>query len=108
MLFLFVIMLLGAEKMAPGKVLPYQRPMAISLAVVLVAEAVYLILGRNPSIATIVPPTDATNTVEAIRDLGMTLFSDYLLPFEVTSILLLVAMIGAIVLTKQEKKGEQK
>jgi len=106
-LFLFVIMLLGAEKLTPGKVLPYQRPMAISLAVVLVVEAVYLILGRNPSMATIVPPTEATNAVDAIRELGMTLFSDYLLPFEVTSILLLVAMIGAIVLTKREK-GEQK
>ena len=33
------------------------------------------------------------------------LFTDYLLPFEVTSILLLVAMVGAIVLTKQDKKG---
>jgi NADH-quinone oxidoreductase subunit J len=89
-------------------VLPYQRPMAIGLAVVLVVEAVYLILGRNPSVANIIPPTEATNTVEAIRELGMTLFNQYLLPFEITSILLLVAMIGAIVLTKQEKKGEQK
>ena len=33
----------------------------------------------------------------------MALFNQYLLPFEVTSILLLVAMIGAIVLTKKEK-----
>ena len=105
-LFLFVIMLLGAEKLAPGKVLPYQRPMAIGLAVVLMVEAVYLMLGRNLSVATIIPPTDATNTVDTMRELGMTLFSDYLLPFEVTSILLLVAMIGAIVLTKREK-GEQ-
>jgi len=39
--------------------------------------------------------------------LGTTLFSSYLLPFEVTSILLLVAMVGAIVLTRKEK-GEQK
>ena len=107
-LFLFVIMLLGAEKLAPGKVLPYQKPMAIGLAFVLAIEAVYLILGRNPSVATIIAPTDATNTVETIRELGLALFSDYLLPFEVTSILLLVAMVGAIVLTKQEKKGEQK
>jgi len=105
-LFLFVIMLLGAEKLAPGKVLPYQRPMAIGLAVVLMVEAVYLMLGRNPSVAMIIPPTDATNTVDTMRKLGMTLFSDSLLPFEVTSILLLVAMIGAIVLTKREK-GEQ-
>ena len=105
-LFLFVIMLLGTEKLAPSKVLPYQKPMAIGLAVVLVAEAVYLMLGRNPSVATIVAPTEAANTVDAIRELGLALFSDYLLPFEVTSILLLVAMIGAIVLTKREK-GEQ-
>jgi len=107
-LFLFVIMLLGAEKLAPGKALPYQKPMAIVLAVVLVVESVYLILGRNPSVATIIAPTEATNTVETIRELGMALFNQYLLPFEVTSILLLVAMVGAIVLTKQEKKGEQK
>ena len=105
-LFLFVIMLLGAEKLAPGKVLPYQRPLAIGLAVVLVVEAGYLLLSRVQSTATIVAPIEATNTVEEMRRLGMALFSDYLLPFEVTSILLLVAMVGAIVLTKREK-GEQ-
>ena len=59
-LFLFVIMLLGAEKLAPGKVLPYQRPMAIGLAVVLVIEAVYLLAVRNPLAAAIIPPTEAT------------------------------------------------
>ena len=107
-LFLFVIMLLGAEKMAPGEVLPYQRPMAISMAVVLVVEAAYLLFVRNPLAATIIPPTEATNKVEALQKLGMTLFNQYLLPFEITSILLLVAMVGAIVLTKQEKKGERK
>lgn len=105
-LFLFVIMLLGAERLAPSKVLPYQRPMAISLAIVLVAEAAYLLMARVQSTAEIVPPTETTNTVEAIRELGMVLFNQYLLPFEVTSILLLVAMIGAIVLSKREK-GEQ-
>jgi len=102
-LFLFVIMLLGAEKLAPGKVLPYQRPLAIGLAVVLVAEAAYLLLSRARSVATIIEPVEATNTVEALRAMGIALFSDYLLPFEVTSILLLVAMVGAIVLTKREK-----
>lgn len=105
-LFLFVIMLLGAEKLAPGKVLPYQRPMALGLAVVLAVEAVYLILGRDPSTATIISPTEATNSLEMIQELGITLFNQYLLPFEITSIVLLVAMIGAIVLTKREK-GEQ-
>jgi NADH-quinone oxidoreductase subunit J len=37
--------------------------------------------------------------------MGMVLFNEYLLPFEVTSIVLLVAMVGAIVLSKQEKGG---
>lgn len=105
-LFLFVIMLLGAEKLSPGKVLPYQRPLAIGLAVLLVSEAAYLLLSRAQSTAEIVAPTGATNTVEEMRRLGMALFSDYLLPFEVTSIVLLVAMVGAIVLTIREK-GEQ-
>ena len=105
-LFLFVIMLLGAEKLAPGKVLPYQRPLASGLAVLLVAEAAYLLLSRVQSVAAIVTPTVETNTVEEMRRLGMALFSDYLLPFEVTSIVLLVAMVGAIVLTIREK-GEQ-
>ena len=39
-----------------------------------------------------------------LRDLGMVLFQAYLLPFEVTSILLLVAMVGAIVLIRKEKR----
>jgi NADH-quinone oxidoreductase subunit J len=107
-LFLFVIMLLGAEKLSPGKVLPYQKPMAIGLAVILVAEALYLILVRNPLVTDIIPPAEATNTVGELQNLGLILFNQYLLPFEVTSILLLIAMVGAIVLTKQEKKGEQK
>jgi NADH-quinone oxidoreductase subunit J len=45
------------------------------------------------------------NTMENLREMAMSLFNQYLLPFEVTSILLLVAMVGAIVLTKQDKGG---
>ena len=50
------------------------------------------------------PPGATANTGENLRQLGMSLFSDYLLPFEVTSILLLVAMVGAIVLIRKEKR----
>jgi NADH-quinone oxidoreductase subunit J len=106
-LFLFVIMLLGAEKLPRGKVLPWQHPMAIGLAVVLLAEAGLLLFKRLTTISTpLANPDVSVNTTEALRTLGMLLFNQYLLPFEVTSILLLVAMVGAIVLTKKEK-GEQ-
>ena len=105
-LFLFVIMLLGAEKLAPGKALPYQRPLALGLVTALIVESVYLLLVRTSSGAQIIPPPESANSVDAIRDMGLALFSGFLLPFEVTSILLLVAMVGAIVLAKREK-GEQ-
>ena len=106
-LFLFVIMLLGAERLAPTQVLPWQKPLAITLAVILVSEAAYLLVTRARPAGDILSPGESVNAMQNIRDLGSVLFSQYLLPFEVTSILLLVAMVGAIILTKKQK-GEQK
>ncbi|HSO12712.1 MAG TPA: NADH-quinone oxidoreductase subunit J [Anaerolineales bacterium] len=106
-LFLFVIMLLGAERLPDTRVLPWQRPLAIGLAFVLAVESVYLLVTKARPVGDILPPEATVNAVENLRMLGTTLFRYYLLPFEVTSILLLVAMVGAIVLTRKEK-GEQK
>jgi len=106
-LFLFVIMLLGAEKLPRAEGLPWQRPLAIGLAAILLVEALYLLLGRLQLSASLGNPSSAANSTDALAELGRTLFSQYLLPFEVTSILLLVAMIGAIVLTKKEKGEAQ-
>lgn len=106
-LFLFVIMLLGAESLAPSRALPWQKPLAFTLALALVVEAVYLIISRaRPGLA-VTAPAASVNTMENLREMALTLFNQYLLPFEVTSILLLVAMVGAIVLTKQEKGGQR-
>ena len=41
-------------------------------------------------------------------EVGMTLYQKYALPFEVTSAILLVAMVGAIVLTRTEKSGQER
>ncbi len=100
-LFLFVIMLLGAGQLPPTKVLPWQRPVAIFLAAILLAEAVYLIFFRTSELPGATTLTPGFGDPEAV---GKLLFNQYMLPFEVTSILLLAAMIGAIVLTKVEKK----
>lgn len=102
-LFLFVIMLLGADKLPPGQVLPWQRPMAIMLAAVLLVEAGFLLFQRLQITTGLANPDASVNTTQALQDLGKMLFSQYLLPFEVTSVLLLVAMVGVIVLTKKEK-----
>ena len=106
-LFLFVIMLLGTDELAPGKAIPWQRSLAGGLAFILVAEAVYLLAFRGAPVGLVARPEAAVNSMEFLREMGMILFNQYLLPFEMTSILLLVAMVGAIVLTKQEKGGRK-
>jgi NADH-quinone oxidoreductase subunit J len=103
-LFLFVIMLLGAESLPEAEVLPWQKPLAGFLAVVLAVEATFIFLTRGRPIGNVPQPDTAVNTVTNLQALGETLFTQYLLPFEVTSILLLVAMIGAIVLVRKEKR----
>ena len=106
-LFLFVIMLLGADALPKTEVLPWQKPLAIGLAFVLAAEATYLLITKARPAGDILQPEVAVNSMDNLREMGMVLFNQYLLPFEVTSILLLVAMVGAITLTKKEK-GERK
>jgi NADH-quinone oxidoreductase subunit J len=107
-LFLFVIMLLGAEALPQTNVLPWQKPLAVGLAVVLAAEGTFLLISKARPAGDILQPADAVNTMDNLQQLGMALFTQYLLPFEVVSILLLVAMVGAIVLTHKERKGVQK
>jgi NADH-quinone oxidoreductase subunit J len=99
-LFLFVIMLLGTESLPPTKALPWQRPLAIFLAAVLAIEAGYLLFTRATPGGAIAQPVVTFGSPQAV---GRALFSQYLLPFEITSVLLLIAMVGAIVLTKREK-----
>jgi NADH-quinone oxidoreductase subunit J len=101
-LFLFVIMLMGADQL-PGEDQgsAWQRPLAIFLGAVLLVSAGYVILFRLPLIVASAPPSASFYSPAA---LGEMLFSGYLLPFEVTSVLLLVAMVGAIVLTQRKAR----
>ena len=101
-LFLFVIMLLGAERASQVQAIRWQVPLAIALAIVLVLEAAYIILGQRgvlPQVTSQLPVNFGSPA-----QVGTVLFSSYLLPFEITSVLLLVGMVGAIVLSKSEKK----
>ena len=99
-LFLFVIMLLGTELLPPTNALPWQRPLAIFLGVILFAESGYLLFIRKAATGDVPQPIQ---TFGSPQDVGQALFSSYLLPFEVTSVLLLIAMVGAIVLAAREK-----
>jgi len=96
-LFLFVIMLLGAEQTGRTPSAWWLQPLALGLGVILLAEAIYIVVSQRgvlQSMETVAP------TFGDPAAIGETLFRQFVLPFEVTSILLLVAMIGAIVLSK--------
>ncbi len=100
-LFLFVIMLLGTGNLGPSDSLPWQRPLAFALALILGGEAGYLLVFRQAAIGVIPPAVESFGSPQAV---GQALFNQYLLPFEITSVLLLVAMVGAIVLTQKDRK----
>lgn len=104
-LFLFVIMLLGAEKGKPGEPLGWTRALGGLATLTVLAEAAYLIFARQPMLGTVSTPVVDDATAGAI---GAMLFDKYTLPFEVTSFILLAAVIGAIVLTRTDKQVSAK
>jgi NADH-quinone oxidoreductase subunit J len=103
-LFLFVIMLLGVDRReALDEDLPGQRPIAIGLGALLGGEILFIIWRGVAEVA-----GNGSAAIESInRDpgnvlaLARVLFSRYLLPFEATSILLVVAVVGVMVLTSR-------
>jgi NADH-quinone oxidoreductase subunit J len=99
-LFLFIIMLLDlrAEQRRRFNLVALGGGTLVTLG--LVAELASVLnrfpLGRNPF-----PPLQGS-AVDDVREVGMTLFSTHNLPFQITGVLILVATIGVVVLSKRE------
>lgn len=100
-LFLFVVSMLGAEKLSGEEPLRGHRVMALVLALVFVAEVVLFTVYHNQVVG---PLPALTEAFASPKNIGVALFTDYLLPFEVVGFILLSATIGAIVLSKADKK----
>src|SRR2546421_5019457 len=96
-LVVFVIMLLNVEAQERPMRLRSLVPIAVMLAAVLFAEAVFMIYFVQASPAT---PTHNLSDVGLTKSIGEGLFTTYLLPFEITSILLLMAIVGAMTLAR--------
>lgn len=103
-LFLFVIMLLGTKKLTESSPIAWQRPLAIVLGLALIVEIAVLFLSHTRGEAGLAEIGPGFGSPQAV---GEVLFNQYLLPFEITSVLLLVGMIGAIVLTKEDRPAEK-
>jgi NADH-quinone oxidoreductase subunit J len=102
-LFLFVIMLVNLGDIYQVEWLHRQWLPALLLAILLAAEIGFLVWVGAKDVPTNTAQTEATlrGMGGNVQTLGMALYTEYLLPFEVVSMLLLVAMIGAIYLAKK-------
>ncbi|HEY6218261.1 MAG TPA: NADH-quinone oxidoreductase subunit J [Pyrinomonadaceae bacterium] len=94
-LVVFVIMLLNVEHEERRRNrLKFLVPAAVVLAAVLIAEVAFMLVSvTNP------PP--AASNIGLTGSIGAQLFTRYLLPFEITSILLLMAIVGAMTLARR-------
>jgi NADH-quinone oxidoreductase subunit J len=94
-LVVFVIMLLNVEQEERGRNrLKFLVPTAVVLAGVLIAEVAFMLFSVNN-------PTPAVSNIGLTGSIGTQLFTRYLLPFEITSILLLMAIVGAMTLARR-------
>ena len=107
-LFLFVVMLLNAAQEDAAewdRLHPLRRPgvarIGILLAVVLVAELAWA-LSKVVALEGPVGARADGAAIGSVRELGRVLFTDYAFAFEATSVLILVAMVGAVVLARRE------
>jgi len=105
-LFLFVIMLVNVKKLTPEKAfLSAQAPLAVAAGVLLgalmaVALLVGVIAGGEADPAAL--QTVGTEVLGNTEAVGWELYRTYLVPFEVVSVVLLVAMVGAIVFGRKD------
>ncbi len=104
-LFLFIIMLLGVDRReALVEPLPGQRPLALGLGTLLAVEIIY-VASRGIDFITTGDRSEALAAVN--RDPGnviavaRVLFGEYLLPFEVTSVLLVAAIVAVMALARR-------
>src|SRR5215208_7114514 len=100
-LVVFVIMLLNVEEEVRRPLrLRHLVPVGVLLAAVLVGEAAFMLqLDNDPTSELTVPA--ASSEVGLTASIGAGMFTKYLLPFEVTSVLILMALVGAITLARQ-------
>ena len=105
-LYLFVVMLVNLKRAPEAHQDPHRRTkLGFGLSAVVLLELCAIAVFSNAQPA---PAAAATNALAAMpvsgntEQVGWLLYTSYLIPFEIASMLLLVAMIGAIVLAKRE------
>ena len=95
-LVVFVIMLLNVEQEEKRRIrMGFLVPVAVVLAGLLIGEVAFVLWSVDPN------PTLQSSDIGLTSSIGAALFTSYLLPFEITSILLLMAIVGAMTLARR-------
>jgi NADH-quinone oxidoreductase subunit J len=102
-LFLFVIMLLGVdrEENLAAEPLKGQRPVALALGAVVLVELITVARVDQWSTGAQSAAGQLSGTGDNVTKLGQSIFTRYLFPFEITSVLLVIAVVGAVVLARR-------
>jgi len=102
-LYLFVVMLVNLKRPPEAHSDPHRRSkLGLALAAAVLVELAVIVASGYARAATPTAPAAALPLTGNTEQVGWLLYTSYLIPFEIASMLLLVAMIGAIVLAKRE------
>lgn len=104
-LFVFVVMLLGVDrKDTLVEPLKLQRPFALGLGLLVAVEGAYLLLTQHVHVAAAAPTGQLAQTPHEsnVTAVARVLFTSWALPFEATSVLLIVAVVGVMVLARRQ------
>jgi NADH-quinone oxidoreductase subunit J len=112
-LFLFVLMLLGVDRSEDLSIEPLGAGQRIAAAVVgltILALPILALRATEGEATGVRPAADAPDAINSgvadVEQLGESLFTSYLFAFEVTSVLLVIAVVGAVVMSRKVKRAD--
>ena len=105
MLFLFVVMMLDIKSTRTKSLSPKYLALGLGVAAIICIELIIVLThADNPTLIAIGGSENFISNVDAI---GEVLYTDYIIPFQISGLILLVAMVGAIVLTNTKKTAKK-
>ena len=109
-LFLFVIMMLDINISKLRKSLLNYLPIGLFIGFIILLELIYVVSESKYNTASTVNriSNDSSKILENTKIIGNTLYTDYFLLFQLSGIILLIAMVGSILLTLRKRKGVKK
>lgn len=107
-LFLFVVMMLDIKTAVRNASLVRYWPLAALFSIAMVSFLIWIFSTQDPSLSEALVPAAQPANYSNIAALGMSLFTNYIYPFELAGMLLLAAMVAAITLTHRGRKAGSK